>query len=405
VVDHGVGRFLDAVAEARRRVPDVLILPGVEAAPSYYWQGSPWSGLSLRDFDRHLWIVGLEERELERLPVIGNETWSNTELRWSRVWPPAIALVVGLAVLIASVRGRRVLRWPAVALLAFALALAWNHYPFGDVARPHRGRHDPGPFQRLIDYVDAHGGVVYWSYPEATCPAVQVGAATMAGEPHPEDLLETDGYDGFEGLYGDEITVTEPGREWDRVLLAFLRGERRKPAFVVTGIDYHGTDLGDAWSALDGGRTVLLLDERTVDAVRAALRGGHGYATFMGLPQKFRLDAFEVTVPGGATGSHGDMIRGDGPVRVRIVMAWEGSPPPDPPPFELRLILDGRVVSRRVEHLPVEIVEEHDPAPGKHYFRLLASAGRLNRVVSNPVFVEVDPSPPARRGHAAEPER
>src|SRR5206468_10663004 len=41
ILDGGVGRFLDAVAEARRRNPRVLLIAGVEVVPHYYWTGSP----------------------------------------------------------------------------------------------------------------------------------------------------------------------------------------------------------------------------------------------------------------------------------------------------------------------------------------------------------------------------
>ena len=390
VLDHGVERYREAIDEAQRRFPDVLIVPGVEAAPSYYWQGSPWSELSLHDFDRHLWIAGLGGPELEQLPVIGNETWSNTTLDWHRVWPPLIVLGAGAVAVWVPGRRRRLSRSIAVVLFVLGLAWTWNNYPFGDVARPHHGAHEPESFQQLIDFVDARGGVIYWSYPEASYPDVTVGGATMVSGPHPDDLLETDGYDGFEGLYGDNVTATEPGRQWDRALLAYLRGERRSPPFVVTGIDFHGNaDAVDAWGDLDGGRTILLLEERTEDAVLASLRGGHAYATFMGLEEKFRLETFEVVSRDGGAGTHGDEVHGSAPVTVRIALSWDGAAPAGEPPFELRLILDGRVVNRWADPLPIEVEVEHPLPPGHHYFRLLGAAGRLNRVVSNPVFVEV----------------
>jgi len=390
VLDHGVERYREAIDEARRRFPDVLIVPGVEAAPSYYWQGSPWSGLSLHDFDRHLWIAGLGDPEVEQLPVIGNETWSNTTLGWHRVWPPLIVLGAGAIALQVPGRRRRMSRSIALVLFVLGLAWAWNNYPFGDVALPHHGRHEPESFQRLIDFVKARGGVIYWSYPEASYPDVTVGGATMVSGPHPDDLLETDGYDGFEGLYGDDVTATEPGRQWDRALLAYVRGERRTPPFVVTGIDFHGNaGAVDAWGDLDGGRTILLLEERSEAAVLASLRGGHAYATFMGLEEKFRLETFEVVPRDGEAGTHGDEVHGSAPVTVRIALSWEDAAPTGEPPFELRLIVDGRVVSRWADPLPIEIEVEHPLPPGRHYFRVLGAAGRLNRVVSNPVFVEV----------------
>src|SRR5713226_1265901 len=40
VMQAGVGRFLSDVSEANRRHPDVLLIPGVEVVPLYYWTGS-----------------------------------------------------------------------------------------------------------------------------------------------------------------------------------------------------------------------------------------------------------------------------------------------------------------------------------------------------------------------------
>jgi hypothetical protein len=36
---------------------------------------------------------------------------------------------------------------------------------------------------------------------------------------HAGDLVGTRRYSGFAALYGDHITATEPGREWDRTLM------------------------------------------------------------------------------------------------------------------------------------------------------------------------------------------
>ena len=75
VRDYGVGRYFEAVREAQRQFPDVVILPGVEVTPHYYWTGWPWTGLKLYAFDHHFLVLGLTEQQIENLPVIGNETW------------------------------------------------------------------------------------------------------------------------------------------------------------------------------------------------------------------------------------------------------------------------------------------------------------------------------------------
>ena len=39
VVEYGIDRYLAAVAEAQARHPGVLLVPGVEVTPHYYWTG------------------------------------------------------------------------------------------------------------------------------------------------------------------------------------------------------------------------------------------------------------------------------------------------------------------------------------------------------------------------------
>ena len=178
VRDHGVGRYFEAVREAQRQVPDLVILPGVEVTPHYYWTGLPWTGLKLHDFDRHFIVLGLTEQQIENLPVIGNEKWGNTEKRWTLILVPLAILLGGILLVYFGsqekiqvrtytiVRMRRL--WAAgIALLLFSLLLAWNHYPFGKFGDPYSGQSDTVPSQGVIDYVRARGGIIYWSYPEA----------------------------------------------------------------------------------------------------------------------------------------------------------------------------------------------------------------------------------------------
>jgi hypothetical protein len=66
VVDHGIGRYLENAAEAQRRVPEVLVVPGVEVAPHYWWTGTPWDALTLHGFDRNGQV---EARVRQTLPI------------------------------------------------------------------------------------------------------------------------------------------------------------------------------------------------------------------------------------------------------------------------------------------------------------------------------------------------
>src|SRR5262249_4558288 len=72
---HGrLDEYFARVARARTVRPRVLVLPGVEVMPHYFWTGSPWSlALTLHGTQKNLLVWGLDRAALASLPVIGNE--------------------------------------------------------------------------------------------------------------------------------------------------------------------------------------------------------------------------------------------------------------------------------------------------------------------------------------------
>src|SRR3989454_12179148 len=69
VLDGGVGRFLDTVAEARRRNPRGLLIAGVEVVPHYYWTGSPLPlDLTVHNTQKNLLVSASPPSRSERLP-------------------------------------------------------------------------------------------------------------------------------------------------------------------------------------------------------------------------------------------------------------------------------------------------------------------------------------------------
>ncbi len=277
VMDSGLDSYFDSIEKAQQEIPDVVMIPGFEVAPYYYWQGQ-WPGnLELHDFDRHMLVFGIQDRKaLRNLPVIENATWSNTNRSLMLAAGPAIVLLSGL--LIASlgvVAGRRT-RYRVIAGLLFIAGAAWAYdaYPFGELSDPYSGKPDYHAFQRVIDYVDTHGGLAFWSYPEARYPDIQTTGARMVSRGQPEILGLTDKYSGFEGLYGDTITITGPGNLWDQMLLEYLRGDRKTWPSVITGIDFHSLNPHNNWFQLDHGLTILFATEKKDDAVIEAMKLG-----------------------------------------------------------------------------------------------------------------------------------
>ena len=97
VRNRGVANYLAAIRDAQGRFPDVILVPGVEVKPYYYWTGTPWNKLTLHNFNRHLTVSGLSEEDLSDLPVIGNATWNNTTKQRLPALVPALILLVGVS--------------------------------------------------------------------------------------------------------------------------------------------------------------------------------------------------------------------------------------------------------------------------------------------------------------------
>src|SRR5262249_14039843 len=107
VLDLGIDRYLARVGQAGRANPRVLIVPGVEPLPHYYWTGSPPAlDMTVHATQKNLLVFGLPAAALRALPVTGNKIGG---LGWSSVLDalPAVLLVPGVLVLSRKRRGLR----------------------------------------------------------------------------------------------------------------------------------------------------------------------------------------------------------------------------------------------------------------------------------------------------------
>ena len=95
VLDLGIDRYMERVRQARAANPRVLIVPGVEVLPHYYWTGSPLAlDMTVHATQKNLLVFGLDEAALHALPVAGNKF---AGFGWSSVLDalPAVLVVIG----------------------------------------------------------------------------------------------------------------------------------------------------------------------------------------------------------------------------------------------------------------------------------------------------------------------
>ena len=396
VLEYGIERYLDEIAAAQRRHSKLIILPGVEVAPYYYWTGSILERtLTMHNAQRNLLVIGLTKPDDYRsLPASGNTSSYTFDWRGAVNGVPML-LAIPAVWLWRPLRrdpDRRSLRRAiACVLIVLAVALVANAWPLSQPAfSSYDDRLGYRPYQALIDDVRVKGGLVFWSMTEARdfheYAAGPLGTVTVKTEPHLESLLQTTGYTGFGGLYQDGRTAIKPGELWDR-LLQLPTSEQRPIPVLIGELAFHGfTDAGKDLHRLV---TVLWVKDRTAVGVLEALQSGHSYAVGDGDRHvQLRLDEFRVVCQGGTkSASVGDRLDPGGArdlmVRLSVTAVDRGRHP-----VNVRVIRSGQVLAQLAGETPfhVDWPDTSVPIAERMTYRVeITGSGEL---LSNPIFVE-----------------
>jgi hypothetical protein len=398
VLEYGIDRYLADVRAVRDRHPGLIIIPGVEVAPHYYWTGSlATRDLTMHNAQRNVLVIGLERAEdYAALPARGNPrsfVWDDRSV--TNGWPllllaPAVWLWVSRQRVRMGRDGRAHTRLAAGAglllvsmtLVAYAWPLASPPYSSYDTEAGYR------PYQALIDTALEKGALVFWSMPDARDFSRHrfgpLGTVTVTTDSHPESLQQTQRYTGFGGLYQDTRTSIAPGGVWDQVTRARLAGGVQPPA-IIGEAAFHG--LEDAGKDLDRVYTVVLARERTAAAVLAALQEGRAWTVARG-EQRALLELKQFTVEDrhARRAGIGERLETSDPspsIHVRL-LAVDGSPQP----VRMRLIREGQVVRSVEGEAPLEwrVLDEHMPADRWVPYRIEVT-GKGGELLSNPLYV------------------
>jgi len=384
--ENGAKAYLGSIRDVQKKYPDMIIIPGSETASFYYWTGSPFKkNLTAHNHERRILTIGMEEPEdYESLPILHN----GYSTRYTGMAIPEIMLYfVILALSVLLIRWKGFYRIAGVIIAVWSIAAIVNSNMFrSSPFDQYHGDQGIAPYQLVIDHVNSRGGLTFWNYPETRSGIRKLGPVFVNTPPYPGVLLESEGYTGFAALYGDTITITEPGDIWDKALIEYCRGMRERPVWGIATADFHKE--GESGEVLGNFQTVFLVNKKSRDDVLKAIKNGKMYAYRGRYPQFVSLDEFSVSSSNGkAKGISGDeVILKDFP-RIKIALSSvEGSKNP----VMVRLIRSGMVIQVFQGKLPMQIdYEDRSVNPGeKVYYRMdMKGEGRL---VSNPIFVKLD---------------
>ena len=379
----GAQSYLDSIREVGKKYPEMIIIPGSETAPFYYWTGSYFRrNLTAHNHERRILTIGMERAEdYQDLPIIHNGFSTRFA---AKHLPVVVFFCIPLTLGIFLLRRKGVYRISGVTIGVLSILFIINTNPFrSSPFDQYHGDQGIAPYQMVIDYVNLRGGLSFWNYPETKSGVRKRGPIFVNTPPYPKVLEESKGYTGFAAIYGDTITITEPGNLWDQILLAYCRGERDRPAWGISTADFHKE--GQAGEKLGNFITGFFVHKKTREEIVKALRNGRVYACRGKYPQVAKLDEFSVCSSNGELkGISGDEVVLEGKSRIRISLSAAEL---NKKRVTLRLIKSGVVIERFEGELPMEIdfEDNHLKAGEKIYYRI--DMHGYGVIVSNPIFV------------------
>jgi hypothetical protein len=388
----GPQNYLAEIERLNRRQPSVLIIPGVQSSPFYYWTGNPFGqGLTAHDFRKEVLIVGMSNPDdYLQLPLLHGRSsarYVKDRLAGFLIFLAAFLLSVYLTVQ----KGK--MRVGGILIAILSLAMMVDQHPFKSSRfDPYHGDQGQAPYQDVIDYARSRGGMVFWAHPESNYSknGVAMGPVKMMTKKYPDALIQSKNYTGFAAIYGDSITATKAGGHWDRVLMDYCRGNRAAPVWGIAGSDFHGDKDG---LDLDTYQTVFLVQRRTREGVLAALERGRMYAVRKTETAEFRLSLDQFQIKDDQTGASAtlgeELFTGRSPVVEGRLSATDGGHHS----VAVSIVRGGKPIWSFEGETPLKFqFVDHGHWSGKTFYRLDAGGKAAGQLLSNPIFVVRKPS-------------
>lgn len=385
VLQTGPRVYLSEIQRLNSQQQAVLIIPGVQSSPFYYWQGTPWGrGLSAHNYRKELLLVGLSSPDdYYKLPLLhgGFSTRHVKELL------PGFLIffaAFSLSIYLIFQKGKMRLCGLGIALLSIALMV--DHHPFKSSRfDAYHGDQGTAPYQEVIDYTRSRGGLVFWAHPESNYAkaAVKLGPIQMKTEHYPAELVASDNYTGFAAIYGDSYSADKAGRQWDQVLLDYCTGIRRHPVWAIAGADFHDERKG---VELDTFQTIFLVKRKRHKEVMQALEQGCVYAVRKSAVMRLTLDQFQIKdQSSGKTAIMGEEMSTTGtPVIEGRFSASDGGRHA----VTVFVIRGGKQAWSFEGRTPLDFhLLDREPWNGKSYYRLDVKDNEGGHLLSNPIFV------------------
>ncbi|MEA3560267.1 MAG: hypothetical protein U9R31_00650 [Candidatus Omnitrophota bacterium] len=402
VSNYGIEHYLKEIEEAQKKNPNLVIIPGVESAPFYYWSGSLFeNNLKMHNWHKHILVIGLEKvSDYRNLPSVSNSYGLLLPFTLKdiyRFWPILI-LIIGLLCLTKRKFKYKDLKgyalgpysrgWQVVGIIViiFSLLFLFNNFPFRRYKYDqYHGEREIGPYQNFIDYVNEREGLTFWAHPEAEYIGRRKNIGIQTNE-YADHLLRAHDYTGFTVFYEGYGKIGCPGGIWDEVLKEYCQSRRKRPVWVIGGLCFDQT--GNLDENMKNLRTMFLIPGLTKTAALKALKEGRMYVVRG--RRELRLDKFIIKDSLSKTkGTMGNEIDLKGKAVVELSGHFLKGEVGNAGKVKIGLIRNGIVIKTFEVASPFDIAYEDDYFKEKEkiYYRLeIRYSGGI--LVSNPIFVK-----------------
>ena len=395
ILRYGPKRYLEQISQIQKEFPGMILVPGIDSAPFYYWHGSLFKRtLKILNWHKHLISLGIEDADVYHcLPVTGNTKALRGEFDIFKLWP-LITLFMGIFFLNKRIygykdaHGRKLgphsggYRLSGAVIIAVSILFILNNWPFAKVRfENYRLDYGSAPYQNFIDYIDREGGVSFWTHPEAENVSRRGNVGIETTE-YSYELFNTNNYTGFTIFPEGYHKIGVPGGMWDELLIQYCRGLREKPVWAIGGLAF---DMkGSLAEAMKNLQTVVLTTGKTKESLLNALRSGKMYVVKGNRSQDFSLDNFFIIDESGKTqGFSGDDIDIEGGPNLYI----EGKFKSRQEEVEIKIIKRGEIVKVYKHKTPFRIIyQDNSGKEEKTYYRIEIKGKGLH-LITNPIFV------------------
>lgn len=422
ILKYGAKKYLKLIEQVDEYYPDLIVIPGSEVTPYYYFTGSYFhKNLTMHNFGKQLLVVGLSKPEdFEQLPILSNKFAKRHDIKTIYQLSPLLILILGLW-LIKKKKVKKIsfkrqtiavhthpYRPLGAVLSVLAVLSLVNNFPFSSFEfNQYHKEQGISPYQNLIDYVNKKGGLTFWSAPDITSSRMVEGIK-LHTQVYSKDLLESKDYTGFAVFYEGHKTGNVGGI-WDQTLIQYCKGERERPVWTIGEVDFHSKERG---KRIDSVQTVFLvnpvrklnpLEKMSLTGLRRAqrvglsnrvkrmskerilnaLKDGKMYAKLNSKVNDLSLDKFVIENRDKSAWMGDEIICRSSP-KIKIEVSSS-----DINSIKVELIRKGKIVKIFNFKKSKSIIFEDDYfSLGEKIYYRLSIISEYGEIISNPIFVE-----------------